>query len=82
MNEDNIKFISKCVIVLRNMCVEERTNEVAIKPEDEIDTEIVVSDSAPPMWTGLVTISGEEVVKPLASCIQQCARRCSSWRTK
>lgn len=64
MNKDTMAYIMKCVIILHNMCVEERKeiNE-PFDVEDEAVEETMVGGSVPPMWAGLVRMGNEQIIR-------------------
>lgn len=54
---DAMKTVIKCVIILHNMVVEDRLFE-ASEEEEEFTEGVVVRSNRPPMWEGLVEVSG------------------------
>lgn len=62
MTVDIMADVMRCVIILHNMCVEEReTFGLNIDEDDEMD-EVIVGGGVPPMWGGLVRSHGSAEV--------------------
>lgn len=61
MTVENMEYIVKATVIMHNMCVEERGDDVIEDVSDDDDS-IIVGGGVTPMWAGLVRLSGQSVV--------------------
>lgn len=63
MTVETMEIVIKYVIILHNMCVEERT---ADDPFEDMkgESDVVVGGGINPMWCGLVHLTGQRVIPP------------------
>lgn len=70
---EKMQTVMRCVVILHNMMVEDRSFE-DVDEGEEFGVGIVVRETAPPMWEGLVRVSTSRDVSPVPGSL---AARCA-----